>query len=112
MRMSKSPPSTHEMITTASRAESLQLKPAYPKEHCTHESPTALLPLGQALQLVFEYTMEINPSLQEQAAWPLLFVHVVVEASQGNGSCSHSLVLVNKALLSNPVELVMASLIV
>lgn len=32
-RMMRTPPSTQEMTTTASRAESLQLKPAYPNAH-------------------------------------------------------------------------------
>lgn len=59
IRMSRTPPSTQEMITTASRAESLQLNPAYPNGHASHTPPTALCPLGHALQLVFEYTMEM-----------------------------------------------------
>lgn len=98
------PPRMQETMTTASRAESLQLKPAYPNGHCWHDPPTALCPLGQALQLVFEYTMEMKPSLQEQTARPFVFVHVVVSASHGNGSCSHKFDPLKEALVSSEFE--------
>lgn len=54
INMSRIPPNTQETTTTARREESLQLKPPYPNEHAWHVFPTALWPLGQALQLELE----------------------------------------------------------
>lgn len=102
--MRRIPPSTQETTTTASRDESLQLKPEYPNGHGLHLLFTALCPLGHAMQLLFDWRILMKPSLQKQVALPFVLLQVVDVLSQGNGSTSHKSVLLNVASLKNSLD--------